>query len=76
MPWSFRFRLWHLSCHLGDEFLLCNPDFDRRNLSDEGVDLFVSYQFGMPLRVYVGLGYIYDRDDEFPEEPLYVEWGT
>ncbi len=74
--WSFRFRWWHLSCHLGDEFLLCNPDFDRYNLSDEGVDFFASYQFGYAVRVYGGLGYIYSRDREFPEQPLYAEAGS
>lgn len=74
--WSFRFRWWHLSSHLGDEFLLSNPDCERFNLSDEGIDLFVSYQFGYAVRVYGGIGYIYDRDNEFPEEPLYVEAGS
>lgn len=74
--WSCRFRLWHLSSHLGDEFLLSNPGFDRRNLSDEGVDFFVSYQLGQAIRVYAGIGDIFDRDKEFPEHPLYAEWGA
>jgi|ERR1700733_8523389 len=74
--WSFRFRLWHLSCHLGDEFLLCNPGFDRRNVSDEGVDFFASYQLGQAVRVYAGIGDIITRDKEFPERPLYFEWGS
>lgn len=74
--WSFRFRLWHLSSHLGDEFLLANPGFDRRNLSDEGVDLFASYQFGQAVRLYAGIGDIVQRDHSFPEQPLYGEWGA
>ena len=74
--WSFRFRLWHLSSHLGDEFLLSNPGFDRRNLSDEGVDLFASYQLGRAIRVYGGIGDIFDRDREFPEHPFYAEFGA
>jgi len=74
--WAFRFRFWHLSSHIGDEFLIAHPDFDRRNLSDEGLDLFVSYQFGRAVRVYAGVGYIWDRDKEFPEHPLYVEGGA
>lgn len=74
--WSFRFRLWHLSSHLGDEFLLSNPGFVRRNLSDEGVDLFASYQFGQAIRIYGGIGDIVSRDKEFPEQPFYVEWGS
>lgn len=74
--WSYRFRLWHMSSHIGDEFLITHPDFERCNLSDEGVDFFASYQFGYPVRLYAGIGYIIDRDKEFPEDPLYFEWGS
>jgi Protein of unknown function (DUF1207) len=74
--WSFRFRLWHLSSHLGDEFLISNPGFDRRNLSDNGVDVFASYQLGQSIRVYAGIGDIFMRDKEFPEHPCYFEWGS
>ncbi len=74
--WSFRFRWWHLSSHLGDEYILSNPDVERCNLSDEGIDFFVSYQFCYAVRVYGGVGYIYSRDREFPEEPLYIEAGS
>ena len=75
---SFRFRLWHQSSHLGDEYLLClpNPHQYRKNLSDEGVDLFVSYQLCRPIRVYAGIGDIFDRDKSFPEKPIYVEFGS
>jgi len=74
--WSFRFRWWHMSSHLGDEFLLAHPGFDRRNVSDEGMDLFASYQLGQAVRVYGGVGDIYSRDKEFPEHPFYFEWGA
>jgi hypothetical protein len=74
--WSFRFRLWHLSSHIGDEFLLAHPEFHRKNLSDEGVDLFASYQWGSVLRLYAGMGDIFDRDPEFPEDPFYIEFGA
>lgn len=74
--WSWRFRLWHLSSHVGDEFLLSNPGFNRCNLSDEGVDLFASYQLCRSIRLYAGFGDIFSRDKEFPEKPYYFEWGT
>lgn len=74
--WSFRFRLWHLSSHIGDEFLLANPGFHRRNLSDEGADIFASYQWGQAIRIYAGIGDIFDRDRDFPEHPFYVQWGA
>jgi len=73
--WSFRFRLWHLSGHLGDEFLLANPEIDRKNLSDEGVDFFASYQVCREIRLYAGLGDIFAHDSSFPEHPLYFGWG-
>ncbi|MFZ0565654.1 MAG: DUF1207 domain-containing protein [Chlamydiales bacterium] len=73
--WSFRFRLWHLSSHLGDEFMLSNPDIDRKNLSDNGVDFFVSLQICRTVRLYAGIGDIFAHDDSFPEHPLYFGWG-
>ena len=74
--WSWRFRLWHISSHIGDEYLISNPDFTRRNLSDEAVDLFASYQLAQSVRLYIGVGDIFLRDKEFPEQPLYFEWGA
>lgn len=74
--WSYRLRLWHLSSHLGDEFLLTHPAFPRYNLSDEGIDLFVSYRYTPHIRLYGGVGYIISRDLTFPERPLYCEWGA
>ena len=74
--WSWRFRIWHISSHIGDEFLISNPGFDRRNLSDEAIDLFASYQMAKSVRLYLGLGDIFIRDREFPEHPLYFQWGA
>lgn len=74
--WSFRLRLWHLSSHLGDEFILSNHDFPRYNLSDESIDLFVSWKYNPIIRLYGGLGYILFRDVTFPEKPLYAEGGV
>ncbi len=74
--WSWRFRLWHLSSHLGDEFLLTHPDYPRYNLSDEAVDVFFSYYYNRHCRLYGGIGYIYSRDKSFPEKPWYMEGGV
>lgn len=74
--WSFRTRWWHMSSHIGDEFLLSNPGFTRFNVSDEGVDFFASLQLVRAVRLYGGVGYIYSRDKEFPEHPFYAEFGT
>ena len=54
-------RLFHQSSHLGDEFLLSNRVKNRVNLSYEGVDLRLSYDFfDDALRVYGGEGYLFD----------------
>lgn len=74
--WSFRFRLWHLSSHLGDEFMVCNPHVTRVNPSNEGVDAFASYQLTSGIRLYAGIGDIFDTDKTFEEKPLYFQWGT
>lgn len=74
--YAFRLRLWHLSSHVGDEFLLAHPEFQRKNLSDEGIDFFVSYMLCRAIRLYAGIGDIFDRDRSFPEKPLYIEFGT
>lgn len=73
--WSWRFRLWHLSSHLGDEFLLTHPQYPRYNLSDEAVDVFCSYYYNRNCRFYGGVGYIYSRDKSFPEKPWCMEGG-
>lgn len=75
-PLSFRLRLYHISSHLGDEFLLNNPNFNRMNPSAEYIDLFASYQFTPELRIYAGYGYIMQRDISFPFKRNYIEWGA
>lgn len=74
-PWSFRLRFFHISSHIGDEFLLNHPGFNRLNPSAEYIDLFASYQFNPELRVYAGYGYIVQSDDSFPFKRNYLEWG-
>ncbi|MFA6009507.1 MAG: DUF1207 domain-containing protein [Desulfobacteraceae bacterium] len=51
-------RIYHQSSHLGDEFLLRKMEtkFERVNLSYEGVDLRLSYEFPFGARAYGGGG--------------------
>lgn len=49
-------RIHHQSSHLGDEFLLSNPQVTRINLSFEEVDVKISYDFTTWLRIYGGVG--------------------
>ena len=55
--WSSRLRLYHVSSHLGDEYLVRSPDVERINLSTETVDALLSYEWDH-LRLYGGGGYI------------------
>jgi hypothetical protein len=68
---STRFRLYHQSSHLGDEFLLRedNPTFVRENISFESAELILSADGG-PVRVYGGGEYLLRRDPEDLERSL------
>ncbi|MBA3754060.1 MAG: DUF1207 domain-containing protein [Nitrospira sp.] len=55
-------RIRHQSSHLGDEFLLTNPQVTRINLSFEEVDLKVSYDLTTWLRIYGGVGTLIRAD--------------
>jgi len=54
-------RLHHQSSHLGDEFLLSNPQVKRINLSYEEIDIKLSYEWLSWLRTYGGAGYLVHR---------------
>jgi len=60
---SMRFRLYHQSTHLGDEFLLRenNPKFVRENISFEAAEMILSLDGG-PFRVYGGGEYLLRRE--------------
>lgn len=75
-PWSFRFRGYHISSHLGDEYMVDHPDVVRVNPSIEAIDFFTSYQATEAIRVYVGPGAVVHSDPTFPWKPFYIEYGT
>lgn len=73
-PYSARARLYHQSSHLGDEFLLSQPNVQRINLSIEATDAMASYEWDR-WRVYGGAGYLIGRDP--PDlKPGYAETGV
>ena len=75
--WSFRLRVYHISSHLGDEFLVNHRRYirHRKNPSMEALDFFTSYQFSSHLRGYFGPGVVFHSDPSFKLKPLYVEYG-
>jgi hypothetical protein len=74
--WSYRFRFYHISSHLGDEFMCAYPAFRRLNPSREAVDLFASYQLSYALRLYGGAGVNTRSNESFRIRPFYIEYGT
>jgi hypothetical protein len=57
-------RLQHQSSHLGDEFLLANPQTTRLDLSYEEIDAKISYEMWNWLRLYGGGGFIFHRQPD------------
>jgi hypothetical protein len=75
--WSFRTRIYHISSHLGDEFMCRKREMcdKRKNPSFEAIDFFASYQVDQNFRVYAGPGVIIHSDDTFPMKYFYLEYG-
>ena len=73
--WSYMARLFHVSTHLGDEFILANKDVARVNLSYEALDAKVSYDFDLGFRAYAGAGSMFRR---YPRElkPMFGQLGA
>jgi hypothetical protein len=75
-PWSFRLRGYHISCHLGDEYMVDHPGVVRLNPSIEAIDFFASYQATEAVRLFVGPGCVVHSDPTFKWQPMYIEYGT
>lgn len=77
--WSFRLRGYHISSHIGDEFLLNHEhdhNFKRKNPSAEYIDFFASYYPTDEIRLYGGLGYVVGCDESFRIGRFYAEAGA
>lgn len=74
--WQFRLRGFHISSHIGDEFLLDHRHFHRKNPSAEYLDFFISHDLTNEIRIYGGLGYILSDDESFPEKRFYQALGS
>jgi hypothetical protein len=76
--WSFRSKLYHISSHLGDEFIVNNPQYLylRKNPSYEAIEFLSSYQLSGNLRLYAGPGIIVHSDQSFPMKTFYAKYGA
>lgn len=73
--WSFRLRVYHISSHLGDEFMCNKPCVKRVNPSFEAIDFYTSYQVTSGLRIYIGPGIIINSDNTYPLKTFYFGYG-
>lgn len=70
---SARLHVFHQSSHVGDEFLLNNPGFDRVNLSFEALEGLASFDH-RGLRLYGGGFYLIHREPALDRGKL--QWGV
>lgn len=68
--WSYQFSLLHQSSHLGDEFILGNPGFNRVNLSYEAARFLASHEWEY-WRVYGGGLYMLHTEPEIKKRMLH-----
>ncbi|MGQ0809907.1 MAG: DUF1207 domain-containing protein [Nitrospiraceae bacterium] len=72
---SARVRVFHQSSHLGDQFLLANPEIKRISLSFEEAEAIVSLDApGGWGRLYAGGGYLVHKVPA-TLDPIKVQWG-
>lgn len=67
-PQQIKFGYYHISSHLGDEFLLKNPGFDRLNFVRDVLILGYSRYLTERLRVYGEVGWAFYADISEPWE--------
>jgi hypothetical protein len=74
--WQFKFAVYHLSSHLGDEFILANPgsELDRINYVRDAVVLGASYYPHPVMRLYSEAAYAVNVDGG--AEPWEFQFGT
>lgn len=74
-PMSYMVRVFHISSHLGDEFLLVNKNVDRLNLSYEALDGKISRDLPLGFRIYAGAGSMFRK---YPPDlkPLFGQLGA
>ena len=73
--WAFRLRAYHISSHLGDEFLCLHPHFERKNFSNEYLDFYVSNQLTEEFRLFAGVGWVCAQDESIKISPWYATGG-
>ena len=72
--WAYRAGYYHVSSHVGDEFLIANPAFNRINYVRDSLLAGASYDVSDITRIYGELGYALGV--EGGAEPVELQLGT
>jgi hypothetical protein len=74
--WQFKFAVYHLSSHLGDEFAIAHPGslLNRINYVRDEILLGASYYAEPAWRLYSEIGYAFNTDGG--AEPWEIQFGT
>jgi len=72
-PHRFKFGFYHVSSHVGDEFLLKNPDFERLNFFRDTIVAGYAYYPTPKVRLYGELGWGFHRE---VSEPWEIQFGV
>ncbi len=72
---AHRLRLYHISSHLGDEYMKRKDHEKRLNKSYEAIDYSIAYDITKQIRVYATGGVIGHSDSEMHLKPLYTMCG-
>jgi hypothetical protein len=73
-PWEGKLAYYHISSHVGDEFLERYPTFVRNDYLRDAVVLGGAYRWTPDLRLYAEIGYGYNVKG--PAEPWEVQFGV
>lgn len=71
--WQSKFAYYHLSSHVGDEYLVTHPGFQRVNYSRDVLVLGQSYYLTVDWRIYGEAGWAFYSDIS---EPWEFQFGT
>lgn len=71
---SLLVRTYHDSGHLGDEFIIKNPDVPRENFVLDGGQVLLSYDIDPSIRIYGGPAWYWSTSEDVEHNYLF-QWG-
>jgi hypothetical protein len=71
---SLLVRTYHDSGHLGDEFIVKNPDVPRENFVLDGGQVLLSYDIDPTIRLYGGPAWYWSTSEDV-EDSILFQWG-